>query len=173
MAAGHPVDGKERRTVMATLAAAMSSGTTRRASTDGVRGLLRLEGAALLLAAIAVYARCGSSWGLFAALFLAPDLSLLFYVFGTRAGAVAYNAAHSTLAPLSLAFAGIAMAQPSLPIVAIWLAHIGFDRALSYGLKYADAFSHTHLGTFGRKPTSPLWSPVGRSASTCEPGGGR
>jgi hypothetical protein len=51
---------------------------------------------------------------------------------------------------LALAFAGVAMAQPTLPIVAIWLAHIGFDRALSYGLKYADAFSHTHLGTIGR-----------------------
>jgi hypothetical protein len=135
---------------MATLAATMSPGTTGRASADVVRGLLRLEGVALLLVAITVYARSGSSWALFAALFLAPDLSLLFYVFGARAGAVAYNAAHSTLAPLALAFAGIALALPTLPVAAIWLAHIGFDRALGYGLKYADAFSHTHLGTIGR-----------------------
>jgi hypothetical protein len=27
----------------------------------------------------------------------------------------------------------------------IWLAHIGLDRALGYGLKYPTAFRHTHL----------------------------
>jgi hypothetical protein len=33
-----------------------------------------------------------------------------------------------------------------LSIALIWVAHIGFDRALGYGLKYATAFKHTHLG---------------------------
>jgi hypothetical protein len=28
----------------------------------------------------------------------------------------------------------------------VWFAHIGMDRALGYGLKYDDAFTHTHLG---------------------------
>jgi hypothetical protein len=32
----------------------------------------------------------------------------------------------------------------------IWLAHIGFDRALGYGLKYSAGFSFTHLGRIGR-----------------------
>jgi hypothetical protein len=27
----------------------------------------------------------------------------------------------------------------------IWLAHIGIDRALGYGLRYPDAFRETHL----------------------------
>lgn len=31
----------------------------------------------------------------------------------------------------------------------IWTAHIGFDRALGYGLKYATAFGETHLGRLG------------------------
>ena len=35
----------------------------------------------------------------------------------------------------------------------IWLAHIGFDRALGYGLKHPSAFQHTHLGLIG-KPES-------------------
>ncbi|MDU3890869.1 MAG: DUF4260 family protein [Serratia liquefaciens] len=34
----------------------------------------------------------------------------------------------------------------------IWGAHIGFDRALGYGLKYASGFADTHLGGLGRKP---------------------
>lgn len=40
--------------------------------------------------------------------------------------------------------------QGGLPLAAIWLAHVGFDRALGYGLKYARGFSHTHLGTIGK-----------------------
>jgi hypothetical protein len=31
----------------------------------------------------------------------------------------------------------------------VWLAHIGVDRLLGYGLKYNDNFQHTHLGWIG------------------------
>jgi hypothetical protein len=44
-----------------------------------------------------------------------------------------------------------ATAEPLiLSIAMIWLAHIGFDRALGYGLKYASGFSSTHLGRIGK-----------------------
>jgi hypothetical protein len=33
----------------------------------------------------------------------------------------------------------------------IWCAHIGFDRALGYGLKYPGDFKMTHLGRIGFK----------------------
>ena len=33
----------------------------------------------------------------------------------------------------------------------IWAAHIGFDRALGYGLKYPSGFGDTHLGRIGGK----------------------
>ena len=124
--------------------------------TDGsafgdVRGILRLEGLALLLAGIALFARLSGDWRLFAMLFLAPDLSFAAYLFGPRSGAVAYNAMHSTIGPLSLLsfgfFAGMPMA---LPVALIWLSHVGFDRALGYGLKYPAGFAHTHLGRIGR-----------------------
>lgn len=39
-----------------------------------------------------------------------------------------------------------------LSIAMIWLAHIGFDRALGYGLKYASGFGFTHLGRIGKLP---------------------
>jgi hypothetical protein len=35
------------------------------------------------------------------------------------------------------------------PLALIWLAHIGIDRALGYGLKYASGFGFTHLGRIG------------------------
>jgi hypothetical protein len=119
----------------------------------GVRALLHLEGVGLLCGAAALYWRSGGDWRLFALLFLAPDLSFFGYLGGPRLGAAAYNAMHSTLGPLLLAAAGIALAQPlALAVALIWFAHVGFDRALGYGLKYGAGFSSTHLGRIGRKP---------------------
>jgi hypothetical protein len=44
-----------------------------------------------------------------------------------------------------------ATAEPLiLSIAMIWLAHIGFDRALGYGLKYTSGFGFTHLGRIGK-----------------------
>jgi len=118
---------------------------------DGVRALLRFEGLALMTVALLLYVRVGGSFSQLALLFLAPDSSMLFYLFGARVGAAGYNAAHSTLGPLTLAAFSIAAAQPStLPFALIWLAHIGFDRTLGYGLKHASDFRDTHLGRIGK-----------------------
>jgi len=122
-----------------------------RAAADGVVWLLRLEGVAALAAATAGYAFVGGSWLLFAALLLAPDLAMLGYLAGPRVGAAVYNAAHVYIAPAALGAVGLALAAPTLPPLAlIWVAHIGLDRALGYGLKSATGFSDTHLGRIGR-----------------------
>jgi hypothetical protein len=117
----------------------------------GVRTLLRTEGLVLLIAAVSFYARIAGGWGWFALLFLVPDLSFAGYMLGPRIGALAYNMAHSTVGPLALAAVGIALNRhPALAVALIWLAHIGFDRALGYGLKHARGFHFTHLGRIGR-----------------------
>jgi hypothetical protein len=115
----------------------------------GVRSILRLEGLMLLAVSVGLYTRLQGEWLLFAELFLAPDLSFAAYLFGPRAGAFAYNAMHSTIGPLMLLSAGI-FAPMAAPVALIWLAHLGFDRALGYGLKYPSAFADTHLGRIGR-----------------------
>lgn len=120
--------------------------------------MLRLEGLMLFTAALLLYAHAGASWILFFALFLAPDLSFIGYVFGPRVGALAYNAVHTTAGPIVLALASqlnIATTMPLFPIALIWFAHLGFDRALGYGLKYASGFSDTHLGV-GAKTRAQL-----------------
>jgi len=116
----------------------------------GVKGLLRLEGIAVLAAASLAYAALGGNWWVFAALFLVPDLSMLGYLKGPRLGAALYNLGHSYAAPLALG--AFAMTQaPALQIYAlIWIAHIGFDRAMGYGLKYSSDFGATHLGVIGK-----------------------
>jgi hypothetical protein len=113
--------------------------------------LLRAEGAALLIVTTVLYTKIGESWWLFAALFLAPDLSLLGYLGGTRTGAIAYNTAHTLIGPLFLAAAALLNPAPILiQLALIWMAHIGFDRLLGYGLKYEAGFGFTHLGRVGR-----------------------
>ena len=121
------------------------------AVSGSVRILLRCEGLALFLGACALYDLWGGSWWLFIALFLAPDLSFLAYLIGAKPGAMAYNAAHFTVVPIALMGISLALAMPHLSSIAtIWLAHIGLDRALGYGLKYVTGFGFTHLGRIGR-----------------------
>lgn len=115
------------------------------------RLLLRLEGLALAVVAVYLYPRVSDSWWLFAALILAPDLSFLAYLAGPRVGAAVYNAAHTTVLPFALVLLGLLL--PAIILVAIaliWLAHIGIDRALGFGLKYPNGFGFTHLGRLGR-----------------------
>jgi hypothetical protein len=117
----------------------------------GVKAILRLEGAAAFSAAVALYAHAGFSWPLFAVLLLAPDLAMLAYLVGPRAGAAAYNLVHTCALGVPLALAGYFLASPiALALGLIWIAHIGMDRMLGYGLKYASGFRDTHLGRIGR-----------------------
>jgi hypothetical protein len=110
------------------------------------RVLLHAEGAALLVAATTFFARGDTSWWLFALLFFAPDLAMLGYGAGPRAGAIAYNALHVMLGPLALVVAGELGNWPTMTAIGlVWLAHIGFDRMLGYGLKYPGGFKETHL----------------------------
>jgi hypothetical protein len=126
------------------------------AVTGSVRWWLRAEGLAALAAACALYAGTGRGWGLFALLFLAPDLSFVGYLTGRRVGAAAYNALHSYVGPLALGLVGHAVRQPALlPFAYVWAAHIGFDRLVGYGLKYPSAFGDTHLGRTGPRRRAP------------------
>jgi hypothetical protein len=115
------------------------------------RLVLRLEGAALLIGAAFFYWRFEGNWLWFVLLFLAPDLSFLAYLFSPRVGAAAYNCVHSTLGPLLLLALSASLGWDlGERIAMIWLAHVGFDRALGYGLKYSTAFGDTHLGRIGK-----------------------
>jgi hypothetical protein len=119
---------------------------------SSVRGLLRLEGLAAFAAALSVYVHAGFSWPLFALLVLVPDLSMLAYLGGPRAGAIGYNFAHTYALPLVLTLAAFAGGVSAAAVGGlIWIAHIGFDRMLGYGLKYSTGFGNTHLGHLGRR----------------------
>jgi hypothetical protein len=111
------------------------------------RLLLHLEGAVVFALTVVLYWRIDGNWLLFVVLLLAPDVGMLGYVRNTRLGAATYNAFHTYAAALLLAGAGFLLADALLQSLGvIWVAHIGLDRALGFGLKYPTVFKDTHLG---------------------------
>lgn len=131
------------------------------AATGGVRDLLRWEGVALFIGMTLFYWISGASWWHYALVFFVPDLAFLAYLAGPRIGAGVYNATHATIGPLLLVLFGLVTAEP-LPgsFAMIWLAHIGFDRMLGYGLKYEKGFGFTHLGRIGKDTIAAQTNPA-------------
>ena len=125
------------------------------AHTDGTvvgapRRWLRLEGATLLVGCLVSYSTTHQPWWLIPLVIFLPDVAMGGYLGGTRLGAIMYNLAHST--PLPALLVGIGWWRHEDLVLAlglVWLAHIGLDRLLAYGLKYDDDFQHTHLGRPG------------------------
>ena len=127
---------------------------------DSVLALLRLEGLGIAAVSAVLYARTEASWWMFLMLWLVPDLSMLAYLKSSCWGARCYNAAHSYVLPATLAASALFLHAPGmLSIALIWVNHIGVDRMLGYGLKYADGFGFTHLGRLGKRgATVPVQS---------------
>jgi hypothetical protein len=110
------------------------------------RRLLHLEGLAILVAALALYFEQGYGWLALVLLFLAPDLSMLGYLGGPCLGALTYDVVHTSVLPIALGLAGVlGDIGLAMQVALIWLAHIGLDRLLGYGLKYPTGFKDTHL----------------------------
>jgi hypothetical protein len=108
--------------------------------------LLRAEGFAVLTVSFAAYHQLNGSWVLFFLLFLWPDLLMLGYLVNARVGAALYNLVHNEVGPLSLGAAAVFENwHNALLFAIIWMAHIGLDRMLGYGLKYPTFFKDTHL----------------------------
>ena len=109
----------------------------------------RLEGVVMVGVSLLLYAGLALNWW-FVALILAPDLSMAGYLLGNQKGQLFYNIAHTYALPLLLAGAGYWFGNDLLiALNLIWVAHIGVDRALGYGLKEPAGFAYTHLGRIG------------------------
>jgi hypothetical protein len=111
----------------------------------------RLEGMTLFLVATFVYFDSDFSWIVYISLLFAFDISMAGYLANARLGAWLYNAGHSLVVPSLLVAIYLLMSgDVLLGLVCLWFAHIGFDRALGYGLKFPSGFKRTHLGEIGR-----------------------
>jgi hypothetical protein len=113
--------------------------------------LIRLEELGVFLFSIYLYSLLRYPWWLFPILLFTPDLSILGYSLGPAVGAVTYNIVHHRFVALALIVVGMLAPLPVMSLVGVMLlAHASLDRALGYGLKHQDAFTHTHLGWIGR-----------------------
>ena len=96
--------------------------------------------------AVWVYTQFDYSWLTFALLLLWPDLAFVVYAINPRWGSIVYNLLH--IYPLPLAMTAVAFIlswSVGLQFAIIWLAHIGLDRTVGYGLKYIGQHKETHL----------------------------
>ena len=115
---------------------------------------VRADAAVLLVITLWVVTTTSSSWTWFWVLFLAPDLSMIGYVFGPRVGAVTYNAGHLYAWPAGLLAAGVAYHASFATTAALsWIAHIAFDNVVGYGLKLPISFEQTVYGPIGKART--------------------
>lgn len=117
-----------------------------------MKNLIKLEELALFGLAIYLNSFLPFPTWVFWALFLAPDLGMLGYLVNPKVGAITYNLFHHKGIAIACYFLGYFLIIHELTLVGvILLGHSSFDRILGYGLKYADAFQHTHLGMIGQK----------------------
>jgi len=144
------------------------------AVTGGVKWILRLEGLTIFLFAAFIlknFIGMGIPLYTMVLLFLAPDLSFLGYLISKRVGAICYNLMHSYITAFIFGYLFLFLGQYVMStkynffpeawnemsigylayiIMLIWIAHIGVDRALGFGLKYSEGFEFTHLGILKR-----------------------
>ena len=107
---------------------------------------LHAEGAAAFVAGTLLYAQAGGDWLLFLPVLLLPDVGLLGYLKSARFGAFTYDLIHNWAVGLAVLGAGIWLDSTPLFLAgAILIAHVGMDRAVGYGLKYAAGAKITHL----------------------------
>lgn len=108
--------------------------------------ILRIEGMALLLAALVAYQQLGFTWWVFVLLLLWPDIAFLFYLLDKNIGVFVYNLLHTFIGPIILITAAYFLSWPvGIQFSLIWFAHIGMDRLVGYGLKYSGEGKDTHL----------------------------
>lgn len=112
----------------------------------------RAENVTVAVLVVALFVALDFDWWWLLVLFLAFDLSMVGYARSARLGAWTYDAIHSYVGPALLGVVAVVGDARWAEFLALaWAFHIAVDRALGYGLKFADRFTHTHLGEIGKR----------------------
>ena len=116
-----------------------------------MKNLLKVEELFLFGLSLLLFSILDYRWGWYALLFLAPDLSMLGYLWNPRFGSWTYNLSHHKGLSVALYVLGYLLSIPVLMFAGtLLLGHSSLDRVFGYGLKYPDAFKNTHLGVIGK-----------------------
>ena len=117
-----------------------------------MKNLIIFEEILMFGLSIYLFSTLDFEWWWYPALILAPDISMLGYINGSRFGAFTYNLFHHKGVALVVYLIGVAIySQPLVLAGIILFGHSSLDRIMGYGLKFSDSFSHTHLGYIGKE----------------------
>lgn len=112
---------------------------------------IKLEELGMFLFGTFLFTTLDYSWWWFVGLFFVPDIGMLGYLAGNKAGAISYNIFHHKAIAMGLYLTGLFLMSEVIQLAGIVLfAHSSFDRMLGYGLKYEKGFKFTHLGEIGK-----------------------
>ncbi|MDX1326159.1 MAG: DUF4260 domain-containing protein [Arenibacter sp.] len=112
--------------------------------------ILKLEELFLFLLGIYLFSLLDYSWWWFLGLLLAPDIGMLGYIVGNRAGAIGYNLFHHKGLAIAIYLMGSYLSLPLCQLIGIIVfSHASLDRIFGYGLKFDKGFKFTHLGEIG------------------------
>jgi len=115
-----------------------------------MKDILKLEELGMFVISIfgLYWLRC--SWWYYGLMLIAPDLSMLGYMFGKKVGAASYNFFHHKGVAAVAIIIGAEMKLTYLLIIGIIIfGHSSMDRIMGYGLKTERGFKFTHLGKIG------------------------
>jgi len=113
--------------------------------------LLKLEELFLFFFSILLFSLLHFEWWLYPALLILPDIGMLGYLFGSKAGAISYNLFHHKGVSVGMYIFGVYSGSEVLQLTALILfGHSSMDRFFGYGLKHFQSFKDTHLGVIGK-----------------------
>lgn len=116
-----------------------------------MKQIIRLEEAAMFLLGVWAFSLLPFAWWWFLVLILAPDISMVGYSMGDKAGALLYNLFHHKGVAILVFFTGLWLHHEIVELTGIILfSHSSMDRFFGYGLKTSEGFGYTHLGRIGK-----------------------
>jgi hypothetical protein len=117
-----------------------------------MKNILKLEEAAMFGLSIFALSLFHADWWWYPLVLLGPDISILAYKAGNKAGMFCYNLFHHKGIAVIVFIMGLLLKNESLQLIGITLfGHSSMDRMVGYGLKLNEGFKHTHLGLIGKK----------------------
>ena len=115
-----------------------------------MKKLMQLEEAAMLMISIYGLYLLKVDWWIYILLIIGPDISMLGYIGGNKAGAVIYNIFHHKALAIFIFLLGLINYNFVLQVAGcILFGHSSMDRMFGYGLKHFSGFKQTHLGQIG------------------------
>lgn len=113
--------------------------------------LIKIEELLMFILGIYLFSLLPYEWWWFLALILVPDIGMIGYAAGSKAGAFTYNLFHHKGVAIVIYLLGVYLSQPVIQLIGVILfSHSAMDRMLGYGLKYNEGFKYTHLGKIGK-----------------------